>query len=473
MPLIKDMYQIKFGTDGWREIIGDNFTTSNVRRVAFATAKWLNESNLNKSCVVGYDCRFGGEMFAKNTAIQLASQGIKVFLSKGFVSTPMISLAANRMQTGAGIILTASHNPPSYNGYKIKANYGGPAIPSEVAKVEDLIPNEEVYETKSFEQLLTEGMIEYSDFEQLYLEHCMNSFDMEALTKTSNHLVYDAMFGAGRNLVKRLLPKATILHGDQNPGFLGRAPEPILKNLPEISELIEKNDQYTCGLATDGDADRIGFFDEKGQFVDSHHLILLLIEYLTTFKGYQGKVVKSFSVSDKVQKLCELKGLESITTKIGFKYICEYMVTDDVLIGAEESGGIAIKGHIPERDGVWMGLVLMEYMAKTGKSISELISDIYTKVGSFAVERYDLHLNNELKESIIKNCQSNFYKYFGNYQVVSMEDTDGFKFRLSNGSWVMIRPSGTEPVLRVYSESDTSANAFDILNQTKKAILGE
>lgn len=255
--------------------------------------------------------------------------------------------------------------------------------------------------------------------------------------------------------------------------FSGRAPEPILKNLPEISELIEKNDQYTCGLATDGDADRIGFFDEKGQFVDSHHLILLLIEYLTTFKGYQGKVVKSFSVSDKVQKLCELKGLESITTKIGFKYICEYMVTDDVLIGAEESGGIAIKGHIPERDGVWMGLVLMEYMAKTGKSISELISDIYTKVGSFAVERYDLHLNNELKESIIKNCQSNFYKNFGNYQVVSMEDTDGFKFRLSNGSWVMIRPSGTEPVLRVYSESDTSANAFDILNQTKKAILGE
>lgn len=466
------MYQIKFGTDGWREIIGDNFTTANVKRVALATAKWLNQSDLEKSCVVGYDCRFGGEMFAKETAVQLASNGIKVLLSSGYVSTPMISLAANRLKTGAGIILTASHNPPSYNGYKIKANYGGPAIPTEVSKVEDLILNEEVVVTQSFDAFLNSGMIEYSDFETLYLDHCKQSFDMNALTLQSESLIYDAMFGAGKNIVKRLLPKSTILHGDNNPGFLGRAPEPILKNLPEIAEEIAKSNKFSCGLATDGDADRIGFFDEKGNFVDSHHLILLLIEYLTTFKGYSGKVVKSFSVSDKVQKLCELKGLESITTKIGFKYICEYMVTDDVLIGAEESGGIAIKGHIPERDGVWMGLVLMEYMAKTGKSISELIADIYSKVGSFAVERYDLHLNNELKEKIIEKCKSNSYTSFGSYNIVSTEDTDGFKFRLDNGSWVMIRPSGTEPVLRVYSESDSSAAAFDILDQTKTAILG-
>ena len=466
------MYQIKFGTDGWREIIGDNFTTANVKRVALATAKWLNQSDLQKSCVVGYDCRFGGEMFAKETAVQLASNGIKVLLSSGYVSTPMISLAANRLKTGAGIILTASHNPPSYNGYKIKANYGGPAIPTEVSKVEDLILNEEVVVTRSFDACLNDGMIEYSDFETLYLDHCKQSFDMNALTLQSESLIYDAMFGAGKNIVKRLLPKSTILHGDNNPGFLGRAPEPILKNLPEIAEEIAKSNKFSCGLATDGDADRIGFFDEKGNFVDSHHLILLLIEYLTTYKGYTGKVVKSFSVSDKVQKLCELKGLESITTKIGFKYICEYMVTDDVLIGAEESGGIAIKGHIPERDGVWMGLVLMEYMAKTGKSISELIADIYSKVGSFAVERYDLHLNNELKEQIIEKCKSNSYTSFGSYKIVSTEDTDGFKFRLDNGSWVMIRPSGTEPVLRVYSESDSSAAAFDILDQTKTAILG-
>ncbi len=465
------MYQIKFGTDGWREIIANEFTVANVRRVAEATATWLNQSDLPQSCVVGYDCRFGGEMFAKETARQLASKGIKVIISQGFVSTPMISLAANQLQTGAGIILTASHNPPTYNGYKIKANYGGPAIPSEVSKVELLIADHTVDAGNTFESYFSDGMISYGDFETMYYNHCLNSFDMQALDSVSSGLVYDAMYGAGQSIVKRLLPKATILHGNHNPGFEGRAPEPILKNLPEIGPLIASNSNFSCGLATDGDADRIGWFDELGNFVDSHHLILLLIEYLTTYKGYSGKVVKSFSVSDKVQKLCDLKGLEAITTKIGFKYICEYMVTEDVLIGAEESGGIAIKGHIPERDGVWMGLVLMEYMAKTGKSISELIKDLYAKVGSFAVERYDLHLTNELKESIISNCKSGSYKNFGTYTVVGMEDVDGFKFRLEDGSWVMIRPSGTEPVLRVYSESSSSAAAFAILDATKATIL--
>lgn len=466
------MYQIKFGTDGWREIIARDFTVTNVRRVAEATAAWIIDSkDLNKSCVVGYDCRFGGDMFAKETAMQMADKGIKVYISEGFVSTPMISLAANKLNVGAGIIITASHNPPSYNGYKIKANYGGPAIPSEVSKVEAIIQDQETLPKMEFDQYVNEGLISYIDMEKMYEEHARASFDMGALEKISTGLVYDAMYGAGQRIVKKLLPQAEILHGHHNPGFKGRAPEPILKNLPEIGPLIASNPSYLCGLATDGDADRIGFFDEKGHFVDSHHLILLLIEYLTEFKGYTGKVVKSFSVSDKVQKLCDLKGLESITTKIGFKYICEYMVTDDVLIGAEESGGIAIKGHIPERDGVWMGLVLMEYMAKTGKTVSELIQDMYAKVGSFAVERYDLHLDNNLKELIVNKCKSGDYKNFGEYQISEIEDTDGYKFRLTNGSWVMIRPSGTEPVLRVYSEASSSEAAFAILDACKETIL--
>ncbi len=465
------MYQIKFGTDGWREIIADNFTSANVRRVAFATAQWLNLQNLPKLVVLGHDCRFGGEMFAKETATVLAGQGIQVVMAKGFVSTPMISLAANQLNAGLGVIITASHNPPSYNGYKLKAHYGGPATPDTVAEVEAMIPELEITLEMGFDVFVENGLITFDDFEERYLQHCKNSFDMQALEQISPQLAYDAMYGAGQRLVKRLLPQTTILHGIHNPGFEGRAPEPILKNLPEISEMIAQNSQFTMGLATDGDADRIGFFDEKGQFVDSHHLILLLIEYLTTYKGYSGKVVKSFSVSDKVERLCEIKGLKSITTKIGFKYICEYMVTEDVLIGAEESGGIAIKGHIPERDGVWMGLVLMEYVAKTGKTISQLIQDMYNQVGTFAVERYDLHINNELKHQIIENCKSGSYKNFGSYQVESIEDIDGFKFRLTDGSWVMIRPSGTEPVLRVYSESHSSQEAFNILDATKATIL--
>ncbi|MCC7297520.1 MAG: phosphoglucomutase/phosphomannomutase family protein [Bacteroidia bacterium] len=464
------MYSIKFGTDGWREIIADNFTAANVRRVAYATAKWLKNSNLPQVCVVGHDCRFGGKLFARETAAILANEGISVILAPQFVSTPMISLAAQKHNAGLGVIITASHNPAEYNGFKIKAHYGGPATPSVIAEIEDLSPAHDV-PAVDFDSLANNGSIVTGDFESLYLSHVESNFDMTALVSMAPHLAYDAMYGAGQNAVKQLLPGATFLHANQNPGFEGRAPEPILKNLPEITEMIAANPNLYCGLATDGDADRIGFFDEHGNFVDSHNLILLLIEYLTTFKGYSGKVVKSFSVSDRVQKLCNAKGLETITTKIGFKYICEYMITDDVLIGAEESGGIAIKGHLPERDGVWMGLVIMEYMAKTGKKVSELLADIYKTTGTFAVERYDLHLTEELKNSIINNCKTGAYHAFGNYAVAQMEDTDGFKFRFANDRWVMIRPSGTEPVLRVYAEAENSETAFHILDTVKQQIL--
>ena len=324
------MYTIKFGTDGWREIIADNYTVENVVRVAHATAIWLKESTSNHTCTVGYDCRFGGKMFAENTARVLASHGIKVFLSKGFCSTPMISLANTKLNTFAGVIITASHNPPSYNGYKIKANYGGPVIPSEIEKVEHLISYTQLPKTDVLESYINSGLIEYSDFEAIYLTQIEEKFDTKKLKEYAPHFAYDAMYGAGQNVIKKLLPEASLLHCDFNPGFNGTAPEPILKNLLEFSELLKNNGNLLCGLATDGDADRIGFFDSKGRFVDSHHLILLLMQYLTKHNGLQGKIIKSFSVSSKIDKLAKILGLETITTKIGFKYICEYMITDDV-----------------------------------------------------------------------------------------------------------------------------------------------
>lgn len=465
------MYKIKFGTDGWREIIAENYTTENVQRVAHASAQWLKSAGNNHTVTVGYDCRFAGKMFAEYTARVMASHGIKVFLSKGFCSTPMISLANTKLSTFAGIIITASHNPPSYNGFKIKAHYGGPVIPAEIEKVEALIDYGQLTELPSLEQCISEGKIEYSDFETIYLEHIEAKFDVAKLKQYAPHFAYDAMYGAGQNIIKRLLPGASLLHCDYNPGFNGTAPEPILKNLMEFSAMIESNAQLHCGLATDGDADRIGFFDGKGRFVDSHHLILLLMQYLTANKGLSGKIVKSFSVSSKIDKLAKHLNLETITTKIGFKYICEYMITDDVLIGAEESGGIAVKGHIPERDGIWMGLLVLEYMAVTGKSIEQLIDDTYSIVGAFAVERYDLHIEESKKQEIIKNCKNNLYQSFDNYNVEKVEDMDGFKFHLGNEEWVMIRPSGTEPVLRVYAESSNSEKAYKILDACKAAIL--
>lgn len=465
------MYKIKFGTDGWREIIADNYTVENVTRVAHATAEWLKNSTDNHSCTVGYDCRFGGKMFAETTARVLASHGIKVFLSSGFCSTPMISLANTKLNTFAGVIITASHNPPAYNGYKIKAHYGGPVIPSEIEKVETMISYDSLPSTESLESYITSGIIVYDNFEDIYMDHIGTKFDVPTLKAYAPNFSYDAMYGAGQNVIRRLLPGAALMHCDYNPGFNGTAPEPILKNLTEFSSMIAANDNIACGLATDGDADRIGFFDSKGRFVDSHHLILLLMQYLTNDKGLNGKIVKSFSVSSKIDKLAKHLNLETITTKIGFKYICEYMITDDVLIGAEESGGIAVKGHIPERDGIWMGLLILEYMAKSGKTIEQLIDDTYAIIGAFAVERYDLHIEESQKQNIIKNCKENKYTQFGNYKVERVEDMDGFKFHLGNEEWVMIRPSGTEPVLRVYAESSDSASAYKILDACKASIL--
>jgi phosphomannomutase len=463
------MYTIKFGTDGWREIIAKDYTVENVRRVSAGTAQWIINTGATKVIVLGYDCRFGGEMFAKAAAEIFVSFGIKVMLADKMVSTPMISMAAQEYEAGLGVILTASHNPASYNGFKLKASFGGPALPSDVEAIEALIP-ETVNTYNEYEKALAEGFINISSFEDLYYNKVADAFDLDLLRANDTKFIYDAMYGAGQDVFKRILPNAMVLHGEMNPGFGGTAPEPIAKNLGEIMDVMKSGD-YLCGLATDGDADRIGFFDGDGHFVDSHHLILLLMRYLVQDKGFSGKVVKSFSVSDKVQKLASHMGLETITTKIGFKYICGHMVNDDVLIGAEESGGIAIKGHIPERDGIWMGLALMEYCLKTGKTVKELINEVYAITGSFAVERYDLHLNEAKKLAIVESCKKAVYKSFGKYTIESIEDTDGFKFRLTDGSWVMIRPSGTEPVLRVYSEAANSEAAFAILNATKETIL--
>ncbi|MBC7864318.1 MAG: phosphoglucomutase/phosphomannomutase family protein, partial [Bacteroidia bacterium] len=260
-------------------------------------------------------------------------------------------------------------------------------------------------------------------------------------------------------------------HDDINPGFHGQAPEPIHKNLLEFSNLIKSRGNIDCGLCTDGDADRIGLYDSKGNFVDSHHIILLLVKYLVEHKKFTGKVITAISVTPRIKKLCDHFGLENITTKIGFKYIAGYMITEDVLLGGEESGGISIKGHIPERDGIWMGLTLWEYMAKTGKKLEQLISDLYEITGEFFYERNDLHLDEALKQQIVKNCGENKYTSFGGYAVKKLETLDGWKYHFENDQWMMIRASGTEPVLRLYAESNNMENAHKILAKVKEVLL--
>ncbi|MDC0249289.1 phosphoglucomutase/phosphomannomutase family protein [Flavobacteriales bacterium] len=466
------MTRIKFGTDGWRAIIAKEYTVENVARVSVAVADWLNEQKDNPSVVIGHDCRFSGELFAETAAKVLASKGVLVKLAKGFVSTPMVSLGVINEKASLGVVITASHNPPSYNGYKLKGDFGGPLLPDDIMAVENKIPdiNSVDYHTISIKNLVDEGKVVYIDLEDMYCKHAEANFDLESIRSSDMNFAYDAMFGAGMNAVKRLLPEATLLHCDENPGFLGIAPEPIHRNLQEFSDLI-RNNELDCGLATDGDADRIGLYDSKGNFVDSHHIILLLIHYMVKYKGMKGKVVTAFSCSVKVKQMCKYYGLEQETVQIGFKYIAGKMITEDVLLGGEESGGIATNGHIPERDGIWMGLILFEFMAKSGKSLENLIEEIYEIVGRFAFERIDLHIDNDTKIRIIEDCKRGKFTKFGKYKVDRIETTDGFKFFFDSDTWLMIRPSGTEPVLRTYAEASSQEKVFDILADCKATIL--
>lgn len=468
------MTKIKFGTDGWRAIIAKDFTVDNVARVTIATASWVKNMFEKPTVVVGHDCRFAGELFAETTAKVFANAGIKVFLAKDFVSTPMISLGAKTLGTSLGVIITASHNPPSYNGYKLKGGYGGPLLPDDIQKIEDIIPDSNAIDVEnlSVSDFVKAGMIEYVDLETMYVNHVEKNFDMDAIRSTKMNFAYDAMYGAGQNVMRRILPDITFMHCDNNPGFEGQAPEPIHKNLLPFSTLISESGDIDCGLATDGDADRIGLYNSKGEFIDSHHIILLLINYLVTQKKMTGKVVNAFSVTPRVKKMCEFYGLEYQVTKIGFKYIAEIMISEDVLLGGEESGGIAIKGHIPERDGIWMGLTIWEYMVKSGKTLDQLIEEVYKIVGAFKFERSDMHLKEEIKVAIVENCKNNKYTEFGPYKVKRVETIDGWKYFFENDEWMMIRASGTEPVLRNYAESATTEKAFAILKAVEKTLLG-
>lgn len=466
------MSKIKFGTDGWRAIIAQEFTVENVARVTMGLANWLKAKYPGgTSVVVGHDCRFAGELFAETTAKVLISQGIKVHLAKGFVSTPMVSLGTLRTRSGMGVIITASHNPPSYNGYKLKGPHGGPLIPEEVQEVEDLIPEHRGVDLAKVDlaKAKADGMLADIALEDMYVAHVEKSFDLQAIRNSGMKLGYDAMYGAGQRVIPRILPEVALLHCDHNPGFHGQAPEPIHRNLIEFSKFIPARG-IQCGLATDGDADRIGLYNSKGEFVDSHHIILLLIHYLVKYKGMKGKVVVATSTTPKVEKLCKHYGLEYQVTKIGFKWIAGIMITDDVLLGGEESGGIAIKDHIPERDGIWMGLTIWEFMAKSGKTLEDLVEEVYAITGSFAYERDDLHITEELKQQVLKQCDADAYKTFNGYAVLKRDTLDGYKYFFDNEEWLMIRASGTEPVLRLYAGGSTMQRAQGILKACRATI---
>lgn len=451
---------IKFGTDGWRAVIGDDYTFANIEKVARATAQYFrNHKKIRNGIVIGYDARFMSREFAEKSAEAIANEGITVKLADSIVTTPMISLLTKLENAAGGIVITASHNPAKWNGFKIKGDFGGPAHPEMIAKVErklaGILKRKRMAPGKyTYEQLVKKGKIVPIAMKQRYLDDLAGKIDLEKIRRSGSKVLYDAMYGAGQGVLGAVLPDAKELHGIFNPSFGGTNPEPLAQNLGELMRRV-KTDRFDIGIATDGDADRVGAVDEKGNFVDSHRIFCLLLKYLVEQKGLSGEVVKSFSVTQMVDQQCKRYGLKMEETPIGFKYICRLMTERDVLIGGEESGGLGVKGHIPERDGIFLGLLLCELMATRQRSLGVLVQELMEEYGLHEFRRVDLHVTEKEKTAIMKKYQRGVKEIAG-YPVVDRKDTDGSKFFVEGG-WVLVRASGTEPLIRFYAEGRSTA----------------
>jgi len=464
---MKKDYRIAFGTDGWRAVIADDFTFDNLYIVAESAVRYFKRhKKVGKGVVVGYDARFMSDDFAEYTAQVLGNRGIKVYLSDTISSTPMVSLAIAKRKAAGGVVITASHNPPQYNGFKLKEEYGGPAHPEMVEKLEKYVhtlldqDKRRPRQMKSLQELKNKGIVRHVDLTKMYVDDIRKKINIDAIRGTGIKIAFDAMYGAGAGVIGQLVDTVDEIRNKYNPSFGGINPEPIPQNLGPLFDAMKSGD-YHIGFATDGDADRIGAVDEKGQFVDSHRIFALLIKYLYEQKGLRGTVVKSFSVTELVDKICEQYTLPLIITPVGFKHICREMVNGGVLIGGEESGGIGVKNHIPERDGIFIGLLLCEMMAVREKKLSELVDEIMEEYGYHFYNRIDLHVEKKEQPRIMRTFKQGM-KTIAGYPVISRNDLDGYKFYINNG-WLLVRSSGTEPLIRFYAEADSPEKVEKIL----------
>lgn len=459
--------QIRFGTDGWRGVIAREFTFDNLSLVAQATMDYFIEQGLaDKGLVIGYDRRFLSRRFAERTAEVAAGNGIHVLLTDRHAPTPAISWAVKELEAGGGVMITASHNPPEYNGFKIKEYFGGSARPSTTKVVEEIVARNSRsgrgIRDLPLEEARTRGLVEMFDAGTAYRRQLARYVDLERIRAAAIPVVVDPMFGAGCGFFPELVPGSAEIHCEENPGFGGCPPEPTPEHLSELSSLV-KSGAYRVGLALDGDADRIGAVDESGEFFSSHCIFTVILRHLIERRGMRGGVVKTVSTTRMVDLLCGKYGLELFETPIGFKHICELMLDHDILMGGEESGGLGVKGHIPERDGILLGLLLLEAMAMSGKGLRRLLDETMDEIGRFSYRRIDLPIGAEAKERLIGKLRAGEVQTIASRPVAKENFRDGFKYIFSDGAWLLIRPSGTEPVLRLYSEAGSPEVVEELL----------
>ncbi|MFO7634664.1 MAG: phosphoglucomutase/phosphomannomutase family protein [Caldilinea sp.] len=475
---------IHFGTDGWRAVISEEFTFDNVRKVAQAIAeKTLADNavqakangaapNRCPSLVVGFDTRFLSDRYALAVAEVLAANGIHVWLTHSDSPTPVTSFAIVDKHADGGVMITASHNPPRYNGIKLKAAFGGSASPADCKDVERriVVANGATPKRIEYEDALAQGLIARFDPFSAYEAHVRTLVDFDQIAAGNLSVAVDAMYGAGRLYLARLLREAGCqvreLRNEMNPGFNGIHPEPIARHLEPLIETM-RTGEYHLGLATDGDADRIGAVDVSGQFVDPHGIMALLLEHLVGKRNLRGSVVKTVSTTQMLNRLAARYELPIYETPVGFNHITDHMLREPVLIGGEESGGISILGHIPEGDGLLMGLLLAEVVAVRRKSLGTLLDELMAAedVGVFRYSRIDQPVRPFKKADLVAGLMANAPDCLAGESVARISDSDGVKYILADNSWLLIRPSGTEPVLRIYAEARSDSQVKALLKE--------
>lgn len=463
---------IKFGTDGWRAVISESFTFDNLRLVAQAIAEYvLQENGRDPSVVIGFDTRFLSDRYAAEVARVMATNGIDSWLARADTPTPAISYAVLQKKATAGVMLTASHNPPRYNGVKLKASYGGSASPAQHKQVEQLLANiqqkNKLPKLVDFQEAIRSERIKKFDPSWAYYEHLSTLIDLDIISSGELRVVADGMYGAGRGVIGEVLARGRChvhnIRHEMNPGFGGIHPEPIARHLGLLMSTMQ-NGHWAAGLATDGDADRIGAVDSQGNFVDPHRIFGLVLRYLLEKRQWRGKVVRTVSTTRMIDRIAAQYGLELIETPVGFNHIADLMLDGGVVMGGEESGGMSIQGHIPEGDGILMGLLLLEVMAAARLPLHRLVDQLLADYGPAQYARTDMKLTRPVeKTQMVQLLLDHAPAQIAGVTVDNVQTVDGVKYYLDDGSWLLIRPSGTEPVLRVYAEAPDDGRVAALL----------
>jgi len=470
------MAAIKFGTDGWRAGIAEDYTFENVRYCAQGTAAHLLAEGLApRGMVVGYDLRFRSEDFARAVAEVLAGNGIRAYLARAAAPTPVLSYAILPLKAAGGIWITASHNPASDNGYKLRSSYAGAAAPETLAQVEEQIQVAQAQfkvNRLDYDEGLRKGLIQLIDPVEPYLEQLARLIDTKPIMEAGLRVVADPMWGVGQGWFPRLLAGGSTvvreIHGERNPLFPRmKRPEPIEENLQDLLETVREW-HGDAGLATDGDADRVGFVSEKGVFINQLQVYALLAFYLLEVRRFRGPLVKTLSTTVMANKLAARYGVEVYETGVGFKYVAPEMLRVDAILGGEESGGFAFRGHIPERDGLLAGLYLLDLMVKMNMSPSKLLEHIFSLVGAHYYERIDRRMTPEEKPAFMARVEAAKPTALAGLKVKEIDGRDGYRYCLEDGGWVLIRFSGTEPVFRVYCETTHENKVGDLLAEGLK-----